>query len=145
MTPYQHILVGVDFSAPAGAALQRALALASLTKAKVSLLHVVEHFPEDISSELICPEDEDPAKFIHNQAQQRLRDMVATFHAEGVEQEVVMSTGSARATILAEAERKQVDLIVVGANGGRGMAGLLGSTAISVTQSAQCDVLVVRG
>jgi nucleotide-binding universal stress UspA family protein len=144
MQPYQHILVGADFSASAEAALQRAILLAS-SEAKVSLLHVVEHFPEDISSELISPEDEDPAKFIQDQARQRLSAMAETFHAEGVEQKVVMSTGSARAAILAEAERTQVDLIMVGANGGRGMAGLLGSTAIGVTQSAPCDVLVVRG
>jgi universal stress protein F len=144
MQPYQHILVGVDFSASAEAALQRAILLAS-SEAKVSLLHVVEHFPEDISSELISPEDEDPTKFIQDQARQRLSAMAETFHAESVEQKVVMSTGSARAAILAEAERTQADLIMVGANGGRGMAGLLGSTAISVTQSAPCDVLVVRG
>ena len=70
--------------------------------------------------------------------------MAESCHAEGAELKVVMSTGSARAAILAEAERAQVDLIVVGANGRSGLAGLLGSTAIGVTQAAQCDALVVR-
>jgi universal stress protein A len=144
MKPYQHLLVGADFSAPAEAALQRALVLASSTGAKVTVVTVVEHFPEDIPCEQISPENEDPAKFIHRQARQRLSALAETCHAEGAELKVVMSTGSARAAILAEAERAQVDLIVVGAHGGHGMAGLLGSTAIGVTQAAPCDALVVR-
>jgi universal stress protein A len=145
MKPYQHLLVAVDFSSPAETALQRALLLASSAGAKVTLLHVVEHFPEDIPCEQISPEDEDPAKFIRRQMQQRLADLAKSCQAGTAELKVVMSTASARAAILAEAEREQVDLIVVGVNGGRGMAGLLGSTAIGVSQSAQCDALIVRG
>ena len=143
MKPYQNILVGIDFSAMSEIAIQRVLALAS--QAKVSLLHVVEHFPEDIPTDQISPENVDPAKFIYNQAQQRLSAMAESQHAEGAELKVVLSTGSARAAIVDEAERENVDLIVVAANGGKGMAGLLGSTAIGVSQSAACDVLVVRG
>lgn len=143
MKAYQNILVATDFSAMSELAIQRALVLAG--KAKVRLLHVVEHFPEDIPADQISPENVDPASFIQNQAQQRLTAMAENLQAGDAELKVVMSTGSARAAIVDEAERENVNLVVVAANGGRGMAGLLGSTAIGVSHSATCDVLVVRG
>jgi len=143
MKPYEHILVATDFSALAEVALRRALGLAG--SARLTILHVVEHFPEDIPAEQISPEDVDPTQFIRNQAQQRLNATAETVHAEMAVLKVVMSTGSARAAIAEEAGREKVDLIVVGANGGGTMSGLLGSTATGVSQSAACDVLVVRG
>ncbi len=52
--------------------------------------------------------------------------------------------GVPRYSILFAAKAKNIDLIVVGAHGARGIKKIIGSTAQSVLNNASCDVLAVR-
>ena len=108
------------------------------------MLHVVDYFPEDVPVEVVAPEDEDPADFLHRHASERLADLAREVSQEAAVGKVVFSTHSARHEIVRLAKEEAVDLIVVGSHGRRGLGEYLGSTAHGVIHGAKCDVLVVR-
>ena len=56
MKTYQHILLATDFSDAGEAAARRAVELAGCCDAKLSLLHVVDYFPEDMPVDYVNPE-----------------------------------------------------------------------------------------
>ncbi len=141
---YVHILVAVDFSVSSEHAARRAADLARSGNAGLTLLHVVDYFPEDVPLEVVAPEDEDPADFLHRHASERLTELARMLGQEGAVSKVTFSTHSARHEIVRLAREEAVDLIVVGSHGRRGLAEYLGSTAHAVIHGARCDVLVVR-
>ncbi len=143
MNNYMHILVGVDFSDNSRSAAMRAAALAQQNGATLTLLHVVEHFPEDIPVNPIPPEDVDPATFYQQHANATLSKMAEELGYQRTEQAVVISSKSANHELLEWARGQQVDLIVVGTHEGDTL-GALGSTAMAISHHAPCDVLVVR-
>ncbi len=63
----------------------------------------------------------------------------------GITAEIVVRTGTVRATIVDEAERRGASLVVVGTRGRTGIKRIaLGSVAEGVVHAAHCAVLVVR-
>ena len=141
---YQRILCAVDFSGLSEAACARAIALTRHFKAQLTLLHVVEYFPEDRSNEIIAPEIEDPAGYQETRARDGLHELAGRLGYKEAEQEVLFSPHSAWHEILRFAGTHETDLIVLGCHGHHGMATLLGSTANGVVNRAPCDVLAVR-
>lgn len=144
MEDYRHILLATDFSPACEAAAQRAAALAARFDAQLTALHVVDYFPEDIPIDRIAPEDVDPATFLVNQAREALKQLAERVARPHLEQEVLMSTHSAKHEIIRFAKDRQVDLIVLGSHGRRGIGALLGSTVDGALHQATVDVLVVR-
>ncbi len=144
MAAYKKILAPADFSCVSSVAVHRAVEIAKAYSASLILLYVVEHFPEDIPVDRIGPEDEDPKDYLTNRAMRELHKLAEEL--EGIEPrlEVVTSTRSAKAEIVAFAEQENVDLIVIGTHCGPGLFGMLGSTANGVMHAARHDVLVVR-
>ena len=61
---------------------------------------------------------------------------------------ISQKTGSDSASVIYDAiqsaKAKNIDLIIVGAHGARGIKKIIGSTAQSVLNNASCDVLAVR-
>jgi universal stress protein A len=143
MRDYQRILVATDFAEASLAAARRGAELARHYGASLTLLHVIEHFPEDIPNNPIAPENRDPAKFYLERAHQSLAEVAETIGHGNAAQKVVVSTGSARYEILRFAEKERIDLIVVGTHGG-GVLRVLGSTAMGVVYDAPCDAMVTR-
>ena len=141
---YVHVLVAVDFSPFSVNAVRRAAAIARIGNAGLTMLHVVDYFPEDVPLEVVAPEDEDPADFLHRDASERLAELAREVGHEQAVGKVAFSTHSARHEIVRLAAEEGVDLIVIGSHGRRGLADYLGSTAHAVIHGAQCDVLVVR-
>jgi len=151
---YLHILVATDFSPVAEKAACRASALAMLIGAKLTLLHVLEHFPEDIPNYSIAPENIDPEKFYTELAHNKLIELRDNLCKEGSAEaaevivsthiDVVVSTHSAGREISEYATRKNMDLIVLGTHGQREFPGIAGSTATNVLHTASADVLAVR-
>jgi len=144
MDDYRNIVVGVDFSQNSRAAAKRAAALAGRSGATLTLLHIVEHFPEDIPVNPIPPENVDPATFYMERAKEQLAELALEFEQQSIEQEVVLSSQSANHEILEWALQRPVDLLVVGAHD-RETKAPLGSTAMAVSNRAPCDVLIVHG
>ncbi len=146
MQRYQHILAPVDFSDSSNGVIKRALELAEHYDARLTLLHVVENMPLGIepfgepSSLVLSVEIQEQQLSNANAKMQALAQQFAL--PLSVEQAVL--EGFTTSTLLAFAQEKQVDLIVIAHSGKKGFLGFLGSTADAVVKSAHCDVLVVR-
>ena len=144
MDGYTNILVAADFSSAGENAVKIANVLASRFDASLTILHVLEHFPEDLPVSVIPPEDMDPEAFLTNRARSDLEKLSTRIGRPGATLEVVVSTHSARREIVKYAQGHRIDLIVVGSYGKDGNLGRTGSTANSVMRTANIDVLVVR-
>ena len=144
MNGYQNILVAADFSSAGENAVIMADVLASRFGASLTILHVLEHFPEDLPVSVIPPEDVDPEEFLTNRARGDLEKLSTRIGQQDATLEVVVSTHSASREIVKYAQGQGIDLIVVGSYGKDGILGRTGSTANSVMRTANIDVLVVH-
>ena len=146
MESYKHILCAMDFSEHCEAAAKRAADAARHHGAKLTLLHVVEYFPEDRSNVDIAPEDVDPRAYREQKALAALQGFSRQlgYDYDKLAQEVRFSTNSAKHEIVEFAKLQGADLIVLATHGRHGIGSMLGSTACAVTHNAPCDVLTVR-
>ncbi len=146
LKPYSHIVVAVDFSPHSERAVARALEIARLYKARLSLVHTVEHiaYPYyDYDMLMSTPYDFlDEDQPIHDAAVERLKRIAAELDYPDVQQEVLW--GVAKTTVLSYAEAQNADLIVAGSHGRHGIARLMGSTSTGIVGNARCDVTIVR-
>ena len=144
MEGYRNILCAIDFSPYSESAVERAMVLARSTGAQLTLLNVVEFFPEDRSNEQIAPEDTDPAHYRMSRARAGLAEQARRLGEIEAAQEVVVSEHSANYEIVRLAEERKMDLIIVASHGRHGISALLDSTADGVLHAASCDVLAVH-
>jgi len=128
--PYAaRILVATDFSPLSSIALEHAIALASLCRASIHLIHVRADASGHVDDE-----------------ERRLAGLVSRCHAEALAVTSQVCAGPPAAAIVKAAADRAVDLIVLGTHGRQGVAHLmLGSVAEQVVRSAPCPVLTVRG
>jgi len=144
MTSYKYILLATDFSKPAKAAANRAVEIATCFNARLCLLHVVEHFPEDIPNDWIAPEDHDPTSYLTERSMKALEQLGSQLKYDNIEARVILSEYSAVHEITQYAKQNKVDLIVTGYHGHHGIAKVLGSTTSAVMHRAECDTLSVQ-
>lgn len=144
MEPYKNILVPVDFSTTSDAVYRRAIIESRLNQSDLTLFHVVEYYPEDTPPDYVPAENLDPEHYYIQRAQERLAEFVDKYDCKETNAQVVSSTSAAYHAIIDYAQAHPVDLIVMGYKG-RWAIDALGSTAMSVTRNASCDVLLVRG
>ncbi len=143
MKPYRHILCATDFSPYCDRACIHAAKLAKESGAKLTLLHVVDHFAVDRSNEVIAPEDVDPKVFREQKARAELEAQTARTDCPEAKREVSVSTHAAAHEIVRYAGTSGVDLIVVASHGHKGIIARLGSTAKAVQHHAPGEVIVV--
>lgn len=142
MENYKHVLLAVDLhpDCDKGALLQ-GIKIAKEHKAKITLLHTVEHlnaygvaqaYPSvlEVEDKLIAE-----AKDALEQVKKEHQINDAT---------IVVESGSPKMVILDYAKEHDVDLIALGSHGRHGIQLLLGSTANAVLHHATCDVLAIR-
>ena len=113
MEGYRNILRAIDFSPHSEIAVGRAAILVSGTDAQLTLLHVIEFFPEDRSNEAIAPEDADPRKYRMSRACAGLAEQARRLGEKQAAQEVVVSEHSAKHEIVRFAKERNMDLIMV--------------------------------
>ena len=132
------ILCPLDFSAASAGLVAYAAALAGAYGAELRLLHVCEP-QEDPSGR-----QSDATMFATGKA--RMQRLQAAAEAAGAPRvHTGMVRGEAAPEIVAEAERQQADLIVIGAHGQTGLTRfLMGTTAEIVLRTARCATLLVR-
>jgi nucleotide-binding universal stress UspA family protein len=121
------------------------LDLARQADGLVTLQHVIEWLPEEeprVSAHFNVPEFR---RQMLDDAEQRLRTLVAGESRTWCEIDSVIVCGRAHREILRAAEAKPADLIVMGAQGRGGVElALFGSTTQQVLRGAACPVLTVR-
>ena len=132
------ILCPLDFSAASAGLVAYAAALATATGAELRLLHVCE--PQE------APAARLPGATAPLPCAERLDGLRAAAERAGVAHvHTGIVRGEAAPAIVAEANRQQVDLIVIGAHGQTGIARfLMGTTAEIVLRTARCATLLVR-
>ena len=140
---YRHLLVVSDLLPHCSAAARQAADLAADLGARITLLHVVEHFPTDRENDAIAPENEDPLTF---RQRTRARDLQAFAAANGLgsaEQRVEVTTGTAGERVPEVAREIGADLVVLGGPAPTLWHRLLGSRAEAIVNHAPCDCLLV--
>ena len=142
MDDYRHILLATDFAPESRRVGERAVELAARYGARLSLLHVVDYVPLELSNDMMLAEPVDVDGRLVEEARESLDHLAGDLGQGDAQRWVVL--GSTGPEIKRTAEEHDVDLIVVGSHGRHGLALLLGSTANAVLHGAPCDVLAVR-
>lgn len=136
---YKHILLATDLTDETDYIIKKVRAIRDYTKAKLSIVHVVEPLPgysyaylgiEDIEGQLI------------DEAKNAILKLGKELSVDNQDQWV--EVGPTKSKILFVAENIQADLIICGSHGRHGLSLLLGSTANAILHGAKCDVLTVR-
>jgi nucleotide-binding universal stress UspA family protein len=136
------ILVALDQSPYATTVLEKALALAKQQGAAVTIMSVAEDFL-DMSDYLDVNSFSDKIFAATKAAAEKY---LATAKAAGVDADLVVEQGVSPADlIIAHAENKKMDMIIMGHQGKKGLSRyLVGSVAGRVVSYAPCSVLVIR-
>jgi nucleotide-binding universal stress UspA family protein len=147
MLQLQKILFPTDFSRCAEQALAHAVFLAEKYDAEIHVLHVVTLFedqPSIISDEIT--ETEETIRKLEDIAGKQLNKVVDSQGSDNLK--IITATKrevSAAPAILEYASENNIDLIVMGTHGRRGLGHLLlGSAAEEVVRLAACPVFTIR-
>lgn len=141
---FKEILVAIDDSDQASAALELAIGLAKTIGSSLTLIHVLD--PANVAAtagagagstiEIELDELQTAGRALLDEAAARVR-------TAGLSVTPVLRDGVPPATILDTAKRSECDLIVMGTHGRTGVARLfIGSTAEAVLRAATIPVLV---
>ena len=143
---YKHILVPLDGSELAEAALVDAVSMAELNEAELTLLQVIQPAEHVIGAETMYPVYLDQQwenqrlivlKYLDNLQHKLARHNVTIYKA--------VELGSAGETIIDYAHTHPVDLIVMATHGRSGLSRwVYGSVADKVLRGAEVPVLLVR-
>jgi universal stress protein A len=145
MNNYRHVVCATDFSAGSEQACLRAAALSGCFGARLTLLHVVEHFPQDRSNEVVAPEDTDPRAYREAHARAQLDTLARAAGCGDAERKVRFSTESAWHEIGRFVQEAAVDLIVLSGHPHSGPGTLVPSTSGHLSVQHPCDILTVQG
>lgn len=146
---YRHILVATDFSKYADIALRKALEVAKPFEAKVTLIHAAETLSSELYpaiGELAVPvlasNPELEEKHL-NRIKKQLDKYIEESAYDKTNIETVVISGHPVDSLIDYSRKNNVDLIVIGSHGRRGLARLIGSSANGIINHAPCDVLTV--
>ncbi|MFD1571734.1 universal stress protein [Halorubrum laminariae] len=138
---YSEILVPTDGSSASDAAIEHALDLAARYDARVHALYVVDgsaYSSLEAGAELVVEALEEEG----TEATDRISDAAAE---AGVDCETTVTTGTAYQSIRDYVESNDIDMIVMGTHGRKGLDRyLLGSVTERVVRTADVPVLTVR-
>ncbi|MCG8427582.1 MAG: universal stress protein [Chromatiales bacterium] len=142
MAGYKHILVAADANGGSEHVVERAGWIQSQSQCSVTLLYVLEHFPEDLPAEMVPPEGESRFDWIREKAENSLTELAK--QSGVIKPGIRVEQGSLRPQILEVARELKTDLILVGAHEHHWLALLWPSTADGVVHTAPCDVLSIH-
>jgi len=141
------IIVGCDLSAHSDQALERAIGIALIHRAKLVLVHAqASEAPGGEADNAMTAQLGEVSAAVRAAEALRLADKLAEIQALGLPAAVISRLGPPDEVLAGAAHDERADLIVVGTHGHTGVARfLLGSVANAIVRRAPCDVLVVRG
>ena len=146
MPQIESILCPVDFSEFSINAYEYALSLAWHYKATLFLQHVLYPFYSEFAAYGSNTDSyESSCQQLRADAEEKLRRFAKRYAPSGIRPQCFVQDGSVTDLILALAEARAVNLIVMGTHGLRGIDRLmLGSVTERVLRRARCPVLAVR-
>lgn len=142
-TDLRHIVCPLDFSQASHEALRYALALAERSRARLTVLHVIEWTEAELRhSHGASP---DHRRYVQEEARRQLHDAVPHDARDWCRIEERVLAGSPWKRILALATEEVPDLVVLGAHGHNALERFVfGSTTNQVVRQAPCPILSVR-
>lgn len=149
MASLQQILVPVDGSQTSVKALETAIELARLNRARLRLLYVIDELDYVNGFETAKAYYEQTLPFMHTDGERLLAQMRSLAEIKGVIcDSVLLESGAERLCDVVAEHARQVhaDMIVLGSHGRRGLNRILmGSDAEQIVRRAPVPVLVVKG
>ena len=144
---FKKILCATDLNVASSEAVIKAVQLAHQYGSKIIMLNVHEEFmTKEEMGMLRVSIDSMKSKFekIALQAKKEMREEIESLHAEDIQVEYVLRDGKANKVICEEAEKAQVDLIIMGVNGKNVLTNIIYKTTASfVIKHVDIPVLVV--
>ncbi|NOX42228.1 MAG: universal stress protein [Gammaproteobacteria bacterium] len=138
------ILVTIDFSDTAKEALNQAITLAHDTNTEIYLLYVAPANPDYIGLKTINQREREELSEILHKEHAQLHEMAHALTKRGVKSKALIMQGDIVDSILHEADKINVDLIVMGSHGYSGLTrALLGSISEGVLKKTTCPILIV--
>jgi nucleotide-binding universal stress UspA family protein len=135
---YKAIMVPIDLShAVKGKAMIEVAKQLGDKAARMVVINVVADIPTYVAAEL-------PGGIVEKAKKDAYSVLEAMAKAAGVKADVEVRSGTPATAILAAAEEKGTDLIIIASHQPGLQDYLLGSTASRVVRHAKCSVLVVR-
>lgn len=142
---FRRILCAVDFAPPSLQAVKQALSLAEESKARLTLLHVVEAFLDEEAAGSWHPKLSAFQAYLERDARRRLELLVPEDARNWCEPQEVVVFGKAWREVLRRSAEDASDLIVMGVRGRSAVdLALFGSTTHHVVREATCPVLTIR-
>lgn len=146
MRPISHIMLATDFSESVQAATELALDFAHKFGARLTFLHVFDA-PSYVGAfgDIYYAVPSDLGERVRADADRALAKLGQRATDAGLTSETLVVEGPAHSAILAAAQSRSIDLIVLGTHGRTGLRHLmLGSVAEDVVRAAECAVVTVR-
>lgn len=153
---YKRILVPFDTSELSIKALEKAIELAMLNQSEVFMLHVVSEIPLPIHYSKIESKNNEViitplVNKLHNEMKNEMDEILKDVKNKYAKHNVSIATeiiiGDPADTIVNFTKQNNIDLIVMGSIGRKGLSGLfkkLGSVARKVAEEVSCALLIVR-
>lgn len=148
------LLVGIDLSESTEKVVEKAEEIAKALSAAVWIIHVVKPEPADLYAGAHAPDSigagMDPqtfrdtlAKRFHAEHRQ-VQEIADRLRKQGVDTTALLLLGETVETMLNEASKLEVDMIIVGSHGRGAMYQLLvGSASEGILHKSECPVIVV--
>ena len=155
ITAYKKIMVGVDFSPHSKHAAKRAIELSKQSNAALMLVNVVNenslyetyYGPAGVGigvAPLVKEATKEIDKAIASYINKSKKEMKALITELGLNQsEGIVITGQPSTTLNSYAEAQNIDLIVMGSEGKRGMEAIMNSSTRYLLGHSRCEVLSV--
>lgn len=141
MKSLKQIIVGIDFSDPCINALREAGRMAQWTGAELTAIHVVDLAALEAMASQIDLQKVDVAA----RAAERLKDFVEQHLRMTIPVNLETPVGHPFEEVVAACERRQADLLVMGAQGNSGRGWQTGVLATNCVRRAPLEVMLVRG
>ncbi|NTV05206.1 MAG: universal stress protein [Chlorobiaceae bacterium] len=134
-----NILCPVDFSDASRKAVRYAYEFAVNMRASIVLLNIIDIPIESLVNNMQLDEE------LEKSARQELVALKNELLSEGLKVEILVEIGIPADVILDQAAKRDVNLIIMGSHGKKGVTRLvLGSVAETVLRKADCPVLIVK-
>jgi nucleotide-binding universal stress UspA family protein len=138
------LLIGVDLSESTEKVVKKAEEIATALSAKMWLLHVAEPEPDFVGLKVGPQSARDSLSRRFHAEHRQIQEMAERLRKTGLDTTALLVQGATVETILKEALKLDVDMIVAGSHGRGAMYQLLvGSVSEGVLHKSKCPVIVV--
>jgi nucleotide-binding universal stress UspA family protein len=138
------ILVAIDFSEHTSLVISKAINIAQNSLSKLWLIHIAAPEPDFVGYQTGPQTERDYMAQKFRDEHRQIQDWAEKLRQKGIEAVGLLCQGPTVKTILREADKLAVDLIVIGSHGKSGLyKALVGSVSEGILKHAHCPVLVI--